>query len=123
MSESLYERIGGDAAISAAVDVFYRKVLTDDRISSFFETTDMDAQHAKQKSFLTFVCGGPANYSGKDMRGAHAHMVADQGLADVHFDAVMEHLGGSLKELGVADALIAEVAAIAESTRSDVLGK
>lgn len=122
MTQSLYERIGGEAAISAAVDVFYRKVLTDERISDYFETTDMDAQHAKQKSFLTFVCGGPAEYSGKAMRAAHAPLV-EKGLSTQHFDAVMEHLGGSLKELGVDDALIAEVAAIAESTRSDVLGR
>ena len=30
---SIYEEIGGAAAVNAAVDIFYRKVLTDDRIS------------------------------------------------------------------------------------------
>lgn len=48
---SLYERIGGDAAVNAAVDVFYRNVLNDDRISSFFDDVDMDRQAAKQKLF------------------------------------------------------------------------
>lgn len=33
---SLYERIGGAAAVDAAVDVFYRKVLNDYRINRFF---------------------------------------------------------------------------------------
>ena len=28
---SIYERIGGEAAMDAAVDLFYRKVLSDDR--------------------------------------------------------------------------------------------
>ena len=42
MTQSLYERIGGEAAVNAAVDIFYRKVLADDRISHFFETVDMD---------------------------------------------------------------------------------
>lgn len=45
---SLYDQLGGQAAINAAVDIFYRKVLTDDRISRFFDGVDMDRQIAKQ---------------------------------------------------------------------------
>ena len=119
---SLFERIGGEAAVNAAVDIFYRKVLADDRINAFFEGIDMDRQAAKQKAFLTFAFGGPANYSGKDMREGHAHLVA-KGLNDSHFDAVMENLGATLKELNVPDNLISEAAAIAESVRGDVLGR
>ncbi len=117
---SLYERIGGDAAVNAAVDIFYRKVLADDRINKFFEGIDMDKQSAKQKAFLTMAFGGPNNYTGEDMRKGHAHLV-EQGLNDSHFDAVMENLGATLTELGVPGELIAEAAAIAESTRADVL--
>jgi len=117
---SLYERIGGDAAVNAAVDVFYRKVLADDRINQFFEGVDMDKQSAKQKAFLTMAFGGPSNYTGEDMRKGHAHLVA-KGLDNSHFDAVMENLGATLTELGVPNELIGEAAAIAESTRTDVL--
>jgi hemoglobin len=56
------------------------------------------------------------------MRTAHAHLVK-MGLNDSHFDAVMEHLGATLTELNVPADLIAEAAAIAESTRKDILGK
>lgn len=119
---SLYEQLGGQAAVDAAVDIFYRKVLSDDRIARFFEGVDMDRQAAKQKAFLTMVFGGPNNYTGLDMRKGHAHLVA-RGLNDSHFDAVIENLGGTLKELGVAQDLINQVAAIAESTRNDVLGR
>ncbi len=119
---SLFARIGGEAAVDAAVDIFYRKVLADDRINDFFEGVDMEKQAAKQKSFLTFAFGGPHHYSGKDMREGHAHLV-ERGLNDSHFDAVMEHLGATLKELNVPDDLITEAAAIAESTRNDVLGR
>lgn len=123
MSEqSLYDQLGGEAAVNAAVDIFYRKVLADDRINKFFEGIDMERQAAKQKAFLTFAFGGPNNYTGKDMREGHAHLVA-KGLNDSHFDAVMEHLGATLKELNVPDELIAKAAAIAESTRNDVLGR
>ena len=119
---SLYEEIGGEGAVNAAVDIFYRKVLKDERINRFFEGVDMEKQAAKQKAFLTMAFGGPHNYSGEDMRKGHAHLVA-KGLNDSHFDAVMEHLGGTLQELNVPDNLIAQAAAVAESTRNDVLGK
>ena len=119
---SLYDQLGGHAAVEAAVDVFYRKVLSDDRISEFFEGVDMDRQIGKQKAFLTMAFGGPHNYTGADMRRGHAHLVA-RGLNDGHFNAVVENLGASLAELDVAPELIAQVAAIAESTRADVLNK
>ncbi len=108
--------------MEAAVDAFYRKVLADDRVSRFFEGVDMDKQRAKQKAFLTMAFGGPHNYTGKDMRTGHAHLVK-MGMNDSHVDAIIELLGATLKDLGVKDELISQVAAIAESTRNDVLGR
>lgn len=119
---SLFEKIGGKEAVNAAVGVFYEKVLADDRINKFFEGIDMNAQRRKQIMFLTYAFGGPNNYDGQSMRDAHAKLV-EKGLNDSHFDAVVENLGATLKELGVPDELIQEAAAIAESTRNDVLGK
>lgn len=121
-NSTLFEQLGGTAAVEAAVDNFYRKVLSDDRVAHFFDDVDMDRQRGKQKAFLTMAFGGPHNYSGKDMRTGHARLVA-MGLNDSHFDAIIELLGGTLKEMGVADDLISQVAAIAESTRADVLGR
>lgn len=120
---SLYEQLGGEAAVNAAVDIFYRKVLSDHRINRFFDNTDIEKQAAKQKSFLTMAFGGPNNYNGADMRQAHAHLVKKLGLNDSHFDAVMEHLTSTLVELSVPQNLIDQVAAIAESTRNDVLNR
>lgn len=122
MSKNLFDDIGGEKAVDAAVDVFYRKVLADGRINHFFEDVDMDRQAAKQKAFLTMVFGGPNNYTGEDMRKGHAHLV-ERGLNDHHFDAVVENLAGAMEELGVPESLIAKAAAIAESTRDDVLGR
>lgn len=119
---SLFDQIGGDAAVDAAVDIFYRKVLIDDRISRFFDDVDMDRQRAKQKAFLTFAFGGPNSYRGQDLRTGHARL-RTMGLDDAHVDAVIELLGATLSELGVPAALIAQVAAVAESTRNDVLGR
>ena len=116
---NLYERLGGEAAVNAAVDIFYRKVLADDRISHFFDTVDMDTQAAKQKAFLTMAFGGPNNYTGKDMREGHKHMNLDES----HYNAVVENLAATLTELGVSDSDIAEVAAIADTVKDDVLNR
>ncbi len=115
---TLYERLGGEPAIDAAVDIFYKKILLDDTINHFFKDIDMDKQVAKQKGFLTMAFGGPKAYSGKHMRHAHKNI---DGLTGAHFDSVVNHLATTLKELGVTDDLIGEVATIANSVRSDVL--
>lgn len=116
---SLYERLGGEPAVNAAVDKFYVRVLADDRINHFFENLDMVAQANKQKAFLTMVFGGPHNYSGRDMRAGHAHLA----LTETHFNAVIENLANTLQDMGVSAADIQEVAAIANSVKDDVLNR
>jgi hemoglobin len=119
---TLYDELGGAPAVEAAVELFYRKMLVDDRVSPFFDDTDMDRQIAKQKAFLTMVFGGPSHYTGKDMREGHKHLVA-RGLNDSHVDIVIGHLGDTLRELGVGEEQISRVAAIANSVRDDVLNR
>jgi hemoglobin len=116
---SIYDEIGGAAAVDAAVDIFYRKVLADDRISKFFDTVDMEAQIGKQKAFLTMAFGGPNSYTGKGMREGHKHM----NLTEEHFTAVAENLVGTLEELNVPQDKIDAIVAVALSVKDDVLNK
>lgn len=118
---SLYENIGGEPALDAAVNLFYDKVLADQTLADFFSGLDMGRQRHMLKSFLTLAFGGDNQYSGETMRNAHARIVQERGLNDQHFDAVMTHLGASLTELGVPSNLIGEAASIAESVRGDIL--
>jgi len=119
---ALFDELGGAAAVDAAVDIFYDKVLADERLAGFFAGVDIDKQRAKQRAFLTVALGGPNKYTGRGMRAAHARAVAE-GLSDVHFDAVAGHLAATLRELGVGEEKIDEVLAIVETTRDDVLGR
>ncbi|MBN4076738.1 group 1 truncated hemoglobin [Mariprofundus ferrooxydans] len=120
---SLYDDLGGEASIDAAVDIFYRRVLGDSYINRFFEGVDMDKQAGKQKAFLTMVFGGPNDYTGQDMREGHKHLVEKMGLNDSHFEHVLAHLRSTLAELGVGGDKIQEVIDIADSVRADVLNK
>lgn len=116
--DSLYQKLGGKAAIDAVVDAFYVKVLADKRVNDFFAGVSMDKQRRKQKEFLSFAFGGPLPWTGKDMRKAHEGM----GLTEEHFNAIAENLVGTLKDFKVKQELIDQVVAIAVSTKDDVLG-
>ena len=120
---SLFERMGGQEAVDATVNLFYTKVLQDERINHFFENVDLNYLLEKQKQFLTFAFGGPSNYDGEGLQKAHKHLVEEKGLNETHFDAVIENLGGALMELKVPGDLIGEVARIARSVKSDVLNQ
>jgi hemoglobin len=115
---TLYERLGKEAAVDAAVDAFYKLVLEDDLVKGFFKNTNMKIQATKQKQFFNHVLGGK-NYYGKDMRTAHKGM----GLTDAHFDRIAQLLAQALASLGVKDKEIQEVLAIVETTRDDCLDR
>ncbi len=117
---SLYDRLGGAFAIRSVTEAFYRKVLADDLLASYFDDVDMDRQLAKQTAFLTMALGGPNEYTGRDLRAAHAGL---SGLGNQHFDGVVRHLAATLREFGVSEADIAAVGVIAESVRDDVLNR
>jgi truncated hemoglobin YjbI len=117
---SLYDRLGGAPAVTKAAELFYRKVLQDPALAPFFDHVDMDGQIAKQAAFLTMALGGPNNYTGRDLRSAHARLA---GVNDEHFDRVVTHLGETLRELGVSEADIGSVAAVAAGARDDVLNR
>lgn len=120
---TLYEKIGGEAAVMAAVDLFYKKVLDDKVTKPFFEGLDMNKQIEKQVAFMTVAFGGPDEYKGRDLRSAHAGLVKNKGLSDEHFDAVAKHLDATLIELGVAQDLVDEAMGIVAGTRDEVLGR
>jgi hemoglobin len=121
-AQSLFERIGGEEAVTSAVGVMYAKLMGDPELAPFFVGIDIDRLIKKQIAFMTIAFGGPSAYSGRDLRSAHAPFVA-RGLGDRHFDGVAGHLAAALRELGVPEDLVAEVIAVVAGTRGDVLGR
>lgn len=122
---TLFDKLGGVDAIDVAVDKFYNRVLQDDRIKHFFTPVDMVKQRAHQKAFLTYAFGGTDQYNGRYMRQVHQELVEKHGLNNQHFEAVAENLMETLKEMGVSQDLLAEVAAIAAAPqhKRDVLNQ
>ncbi len=107
--------------MNIAVDLFYRKVLSDPLVAPFFDDVDMDAQRQKQKAFLAMAFGGPYQYSGLDLRKAHQRLVDRLQMNDQHFDRIIDLLKETLHELDLPEKPVEEMMAILESTRHDVL--
>lgn len=102
---SLFERLGGSAAIDAAVDQFYERVLADQALAPFFEGINMPRQIKQQKAFFTTALGGPSIYRGRNMKEAHVGMA----IKESHFGLIAKHLAETLKALNVSQSIIDEV--------------
>lgn len=114
---SLYERLGGGAAVTTVVKDFYRRVLADDMLKGFFKGVDMTQQEQSQIEFLSMALGGPNNYQGRPMLEAHDGL----GITSLHFDRVAGHLVQALKDAGVPASAIDEVVALVGPLKSDIV--
>jgi hemoglobin len=95
--KTLYERLGGEPAITAVVDEFVARTTSDPRVMDRF--FNVDAPNLK-KLLVEFVCaatGGPCKYEGRTMEASHASMQ----LVDDEFGAVVEDLSGALDKFNV----------------------
>ncbi|QLG28874.1 group 1 truncated hemoglobin [Halorarum halophilum] len=114
MSGTIYHEIGGREAVENVVDDFYDRVLSDEQLAEYFEGMDMRELRAHQAQFISSVAGGPTDYSGADMREAHAHLDIDEE----DFDTVATYLERALRTNGVGtenvEAIMAAVADLKE---------
>ena len=122
---TLYEKLGGEKTVKLVVEKFYERVLKDERINHFFASVDMFQQKIHQLDFLTYAFEGSERYRGSMMREVHQKLVQDKGLSEEHFNAFIEDLVETLKELKISPVLIEEAVAIAGSLthRNEVLNR
>ncbi len=121
-ASTLFDRLGGQAAIVAVVDSFVARVAADSRINGFFKAAASDpARLAAFKSKLVDqICqasGGPCTYTGKDMKAAHAGMK----ITNAHFDALVEDLVATLKDFNVAQADQDTLLGVLAPMRADIV--
>jgi len=109
---SIYEAIGGRAALTAAVDNFYGRLLADPELARFFPDGVGPRHRAYLVTVLGEALGGRERYRGPDLAAAHRGL----SITDAQFDRTAAHLAGTLDELGVprdlADRIIGIVAGL-----------
>jgi len=115
---SLYDRLGGKAAIIAVVDQLVDNVESDKRINGFFATTDRGPFKAKLVDQICAASGGPCRYAGKDMRTAHA----GRHITDADFDALVEDLVAALDHFNVPAREKTDLLGLLAPMRKDLVG-
>lgn len=114
---TLYEKIGGDDAIGAAVDGFYARMLDDPQMADWFDGVDLGSLKAHQRAFLAVGLGGPELYDGRSMRNAHAGL----GITDQIYTRTVGHLAAALTELGVEASVLAQIVRRIELMRAAIV--
>ena len=99
VAKSLYDRLGGQDAITAVVGEFVANVAADGRINQRFFNTDIDNLKRLLVEFVCMATGGPCQYTGRDMATTHAGM----DLVDDEFNALVENLVKALDKFKVPE--------------------
>lgn len=118
MAQTLFDKYGGFAVVSAVVHDFYDRILASDSLRPYFATVDVAHLIDHQVKFLCKVLGGPDKYSGRALRAAHAGLAITPGA----FGEVAGHLKASLEGAGVQAADVTAILSVVASTHDDVVG-
>jgi len=84
----VFQSFGGKAGISKVVDDFLAIWQADPRISARLQDADVERLGLMLKEQINQLTGGPAVYSGKDMKTVHDGM----NIRNVDFNALAEDL-------------------------------
>jgi len=119
----LYDRLGGVYSIAAVVDDFVDRIMVDPRLHAN-PLVNEALQRVSSPGFkylvTEMVCwatGGPQRYTGKSMAEAHA----DLKITSEEWAAFLDDFQHTLDKFGVSGQMQAELKAIVNSTRSDVV--
>jgi hemoglobin len=93
-TQTLFERIGGEPAVSRLVDAFYRRVLADPELSPFFSDTSMEKLQSMQREFFAAALDGPIRYTGRPLAAVHY----GRGIRPRHLARFVAHLLETLRE-------------------------
>ena len=119
----LYDRLGGVYSIATVVDDFINRIMIDPRLNS---NPMVDAAHhrvppAGFKYLVTeMVCwatGGPQKYTGKSMAESHK----DLRITSKEWDSFLDDFQQTLNKFKVPAEEQAELKAIVNSTRTDIV--
>ena len=109
---NVYQAIGGRAAVAAAVEGLYGRLLADPVLGRFFPGGVAAKHRAYVVTILGEALGGPERYRGPDLVKAHRRL----GISDADFDRTAAHLAGTLDGLGgpghLADHIVGVVAGL-----------
>jgi hemoglobin len=118
-AKSLYDRLGGKAAITAVVDDFVGRVAADVRINQKFAKSDIPRVKTMLVDQICEATGGPCKYTGRSMADAHRNMAVTEG----EFDALVADLVATLNQFKVPEPEQKELLTTLAAMKRDIVGK
>lgn len=115
--KSLYQRLGGQDAITSVVEQFVANVGNDARINQRFATTDLTKLKRLLVEQVCEASGGPCKYSGRDMKTTHGGMK----ITTADFEALVQDLVKSLDAHKVPEAEKKELLGILGPMKKDIV--
>ncbi len=120
---SLYERLGGVYSTATVADDFINRIMVDPRLNA--NPLVDDAHHRVPPAgfkylvteMLCWATGGPQKYTGKSMAESHAHL----RITGAEWESFLDDFQQTLNKFAVPAAEQAELKAIVDSTRSDIV--
>jgi hemoglobin len=126
--KSLFERLGGEAAVKAVVDDFVARAAGDPKVNFTRKGTAVEWSPTPENveklkkhlvQFVAMATGGPQKYEGGSMKAVHKGMM----ITDAEFDALAGDLKATLDKFKVPAREQAELLKIVGSTRADIVEK
>ena len=116
---TLFDRLGGETNVRKIVNDVLDKNSSNPLIAHHFSNIDMKGLKQKAFEFFSMGTGGPHQYSGRDMRTAHANM----NITVEEYDSATDDTLSALDENGIGQVEKNEVLAILEYLKGDIVTK
>ena len=115
---TLYERVGGEAAVAALIEAFYERVLADPELAPFFAATPMETQHRMQTLFFCAALDGPFEYTGRPLATVHY----GRGIRPPHLARFVGHLLDTLRGRGLDEDDVLEIVSRIDTYADEITG-
>ena len=116
---TLFERLGGEAKVRKIVNDVLDKNANNPLIAYHFNSIDMKGLKQKAFEFFSMGTGGPHQYTGRDMRAAHANM----NISTEEYDSATDDTLSALDDNGIGQEEKNEVLSILEYLKGDIVTK
>ena len=96
--KTLYDRLGGNPAVTAVVQGMLAYSLDDPRISEKFSNSNLERLEKLLINHLCDIADGPCTYEGQHMRVAHHGL----GIESMHCNALVENMQKAMEDEGIS---------------------
>jgi hemoglobin len=118
--KTLYERLGGYAAIAAVANDLLPRLRTDPQLGRFWAHRGEDGVTREKQLLIDFLCattGGPMYYRGRDMVLTHRGM----RISDSDWTVFLGHAAATLAKFQVPEAEQRDVVAFVQSLKKEIV--